>query len=236
MNELFSNNITLKKESHRYILSTEPDFDFTSVTSFVGEFFEEFDANKIATKLVASYPKYRDRSVESLITEWDNSANHGTLVHKEIEECIKSGIQPTDPKAIMGYRWLQRYLLKSDFDLYPEVIVYSKELKIAGTIDLLIKDRKTGLYTIIDWKTSKKIETSSFKGKTGINSASKNILDCNYNHYSLQLSLYRYILEEYYGINIQDQIIAHIQEDEVRSYLSIYMKDNISLMLNNKSD
>ncbi len=224
MNELFNNNITLEKESHRYSLSSEPDLEFTSVTSFVGGFFEEFEANRIATNLVATNPKYRDRSVDSLIAEWDNSANHGTLVHKEIEECIKSGLQPTELKAKMGYKWLQRYLMKSDFDVYPEVIVYSKELKIAGTIDLLVRDRKTDFYNIIDWKTSKRIDTSSYKGKTGIKLVTENILDCNFNHYSLQLSLYRYILEKYYDIKLLDQLIAHIQDEEVHGYLSPYMK------------
>ena len=48
------------------------------------------------------------------------------------------------------------------------MIVYSKEIAIAGTIDVLMMDKKSGDYVLIDWKTSKKIDKTSFNGKKGI--------------------------------------------------------------------
>ena len=59
------------------------------------------------------------------------------------------------------------------------------------------------------------------------------IEDCNYNHYALQLSLYRYILETYYGVNINRQIIAHLKEDGVQTYSTPYMKNEVKSMLVN---
>ena len=50
MNDISKNNIYLEKEDHIYKLEEDLDFDFTSVTTFVGQFFEEFDA-KFDTKL-----------------------------------------------------------------------------------------------------------------------------------------------------------------------------------------
>jgi len=88
-------------------------------------------------------------------------------------------------------------------------------------------------YVLIDWKTSKRIDMKSFKGKMGIKKETKKIEDCNYNHYALQLSLYRYILETYYGININRQIIAHLKEDGVQTYSTPYMKNEIKNMLVN---
>ena len=114
-----------------------------------------------------------------------------------------------------------------------EVIIYSKELKIAGTIDILAKDNNTGEYIIIDWKTSKKINKVSYKYKTGTHEISKNIMDCNFSHYSLQLSLYRYILEEYYNLKIRNQVIAHLKDDGVDAHLAPYLKRDIINMLEN---
>ena len=88
MNKLFDKNITLDRESHTYSLATNPDLEFISATTFVGQFFEKFEAEKIAKRLVASSPKYMGMSVEEVLASWKNSADHGTLVHEELENNI----------------------------------------------------------------------------------------------------------------------------------------------------
>ena len=231
MNNVLDNNIFLQKETHEYKLTDQPDLAFTSVTTFVDYFFEGFDAKKVATKLINNYPKYSGRTVESLIADWDAAADHGTKVHHEIEQWVKDGINPIDIKAINGKDWLSDYKLKSDIDILSEVILYSTELSIAGTVDILAKDNSTGLYEIIDWKTSKKIEMVSYGQKMGTHEITKNIMDCNFYHYSLQLSLYRYILETYYGLKIHNQLIAQLHDDGVNAHVAPYMKDEIIAML-----
>ena len=47
-----------------------------------------------------------------------------------------------------------------------------------------------------------------------IHNASSNIQDSKFNHYSLQLSLYRYILENYYGLTIDSHAILHLNDFE----------------------
>ena len=231
MNNVLDNNIFLQKETHEYKLTDQPDLAFTSVTTFIDYFFEGFDAKKVATKLINNYPKYSGRAVESLIADWDAAADHGTKVHQEIEQWVKDGINPIDIKAINGKDWLSDYKLKSDIDILSEVILYSTELSIAGTVDILAKDNSTGLYEIIDWKTSKKIEMVSYGQKMGTHEITKNIMDCNFYHYSLQLSLYRYILETYYGLKIHNQLIAQLHDDGVNAHVAPYMKDEIIAML-----
>ena len=231
MNKLSDTNINLEEKTHEYTLLDRADVSFTSVTTFIEEFFEGFDALKIAEKLINNYPKYAGRTVESLIADWNAAADHGTKVHHEIEQWIKDGIDPIDIKAINGKDWLNDYKLKSDIDILSEVIVYSTELSIAGTVDILAKDNSTGLYEIIDWKTSKKIEMVSYGQKMGTHEITKNIMDCNFYHYSLQLSLYRYILETYYGLKIHNQLIAQLHDDGVNAHVAPYMKDEIIAML-----
>ena len=124
MNDIFENNITLNKETHEYKLDTDPGIVFTSVTTYVDKFFEGFDAQKIATKLVNNHPKYFSYTVESLIAEWNATADHGTKVHNEIEEWIKEGTEPSEIKAINGKDWLESYKLKSNIDVFSEVIIF----------------------------------------------------------------------------------------------------------------
>ncbi|MBH10012.1 MAG: hypothetical protein CMG74_06610 [Candidatus Marinimicrobia bacterium] len=233
MNTLTNKNIILDKENHQYSLVEEPELVFTSVTTFVHNFFEKFDSEKIAKKLVSTHPKYVDRSVESLIDEWEASGRHGTKVHDEIENWVKEGAIPGEAKAVVAIDWLKNYQKKSDIEVFSEVLIYSKELKIAGTIDLLALDKVTGIYEIIDWKTSKRINTTSFGNKTGNKFATRDVPDCNFYHYSLQLSLYRLILEEYYGFTVQNQLITHLQNDGAKAYIATYMRDHILEMLNN---
>ena len=231
MNSFIDPDISLESKTHRYILSTVPDLEFESVTTLVARFFEPFDKVRIASKLVANNEKYFGLTVEELIAQWDSKRDHGTLVHGQIEEHLRHETPATDQKALAALKWLRKYRMKSELKLFPEVIVYSKEHKIAGTVDLLVQDLTTGKYELLDWKTSKSIDTTSFGGKVGINSITEDLLDCNFNRYSLQLSFYRYLLEEKYGIDISDQYIVHIKYDDCHGYIAPYLQSHVTSIL-----
>ena len=223
--------IRLEELTHKYILSNNEDIEFTSVTTCISEYFEKFDKEKIAYKLVTTIPKYRGRTVQDLIQEWDATAAYGTAVHKEIEDYIKIKKNPEINRAKAGINWLNKYLKKSDFEVFSEVIVYCKELKIAGTVDLVIYDKSKKKYSILDWKTSKEIKTDSYKMKTGNKPETKDLLDCKFNHYALQLSLYRYLLEKNYNLVLDDQLIVHLTDDSVHGYIAPYYKEHIISIL-----
>jgi len=231
MNQIIDSKISLIEETHQYVLETNPELDFQSVTMVVGSFFEPFDAVKIATNLCDTHPKYRDRRPEQLIHEWKMSSDHGTQVHREIELAIKEKREPSEPKAVSALEWLDKYCMKTDIDIFTEVIVYSEELKIAGSIDILAYHKPTDVYEIIDWKTSKEIKKVSFKRKMGNHPVTSNIMDCNFNHYSLQLSMYRYLLENYYGVTVQNQLIGHLQDDNCIGYVTPYFSKELSGIL-----
>lgn len=227
MNQLFNNNISLDRDAHIYKLKTNPTLDFISVTTFIGQFFEKFDAEKIAKKLVATSPKYMDMTVLEVINMWKESANHGTIVHEEIEHYILNKEKVTEPKAIQAISWLNKFKSQSQYKVYPEVIIYSEELKICGTIDLLLFDIINNNYIIMDWKTSKSISTRAFNNKKGILPESSIVEDTKYNQYALQLSLYRYLLEEYYNLSISQQMIVHLKDNNCIGIHAEYMKNNI---------
>jgi len=231
MNKLFDNNISLERESHTYNLASNPNLEFTSATTFVGQFFEEFNPLKVATRLVAKSPKYRGMTVEELLQVWRDSAEHGTIVHEEIENNILNQSPLSERKAIHGINWLNKFKLTSRFEMYPEVIVYSEELQLCGTIDLLVYDKEKDIYNLMDWKTSKSISTKSYGNKKGIKPATADLDDTKFNLYSLQLSLYRYLLEEYYGLKIGQHMILHLKEEECIGVHTPYLKNNVLKMV-----
>tara|TARA_Y100001934_G_C12120243_1_gene662768 strand:- start:71 stop:778 length:708 start_codon:yes stop_codon:yes gene_type:complete len=231
MNSINDNNITLIEETHKYILKTMPDIKFQSVTTILDKFFEPFDEKKIAEKLCKTSPKYMGMRPEQLIASWHKLRDHGSNVHKEIELFLENKTQPSELKARLALNWLDRYCSRSDIEVFTEVIVYSSEIKVAGMVDILLYYKNDDTYEVIDWKTTKEIKTASFKNKMGIHPISSDLMDCNFNHYALQLSMYRYLLETYYGLNIKNQMIAHLNDEMCKTYVTPYYDKKIYSIL-----
>ena len=229
MNKLNDPNISLNYKTHVYSLVDDPDFNFTSSTGFIHKFFEKFNKYKVAAKLL-KMPKYKGRTREDLFNEWKEASNRGTNIHSELEHFVLKGTLPETIPGKFGVQWLESSVPKN-CALLSEIIIYSKELKIAGMVDLLIFDPEDNSYTLVDWKTNKKINITSYKGKTGILSATENVEDCNFNHYSLQLSLYRYILENYYDLTIKNQYLIHLTDSGINSMVCPYMEETLQKML-----
>lgn len=219
-------NITLDETNHRYYLSDDPDFEFVSCTTFIEYFFQKFDRIGIANRLTATNPKYFGMTPQELVKSWEIAANEGTEVHKEIDQYIKHGISPVLPKSELAVSWLNS-IDQNRYQIRSETILFAKEIKLAGTVDVIVQDRLTNVIDIYDWKTSKSIDKTSFKNKMGNTPASANIMDCNYITYSLQLSLYRYLLERYYGMRVNKLTLLHLNGGSVIPYDCKYMEDTI---------
>ena len=235
LNDIQKNIITLDEETHIYSLKNS-EIKFTSVTTYISDFFEKFNQLEIAKKLIKTNIRYAHRTVDDIISDWNKSRDYGTLVHKEIENHINKTSEAKDLKAKHAIEWLGRFTENRLCDIYSEKIIFSEQLKIAGTMDILIRLHESDEYIIIDWKTNKKIDTRSFRNKMGTHSITSNIEDCKYNVYAFQLSFYRYILETYYGLNIKQQIIAHIDDYNVNAYLPPYYKAHMEAIANLRKD
>ena len=227
MQNIFDQTISLEEPGHRYNLKEESDFKFNSVTTVIGNYFEPFKKHEIANKLVITSPKYMGMNPSDLIANWDAARDYGTKVHNEIELFLNKDIKPEEIESFAGIEWLKKYEKNPEIKIYPEVIVYSKELKIAGSIDILIHNQSNNYYEIIDWKTSKSIDKSSFGGKMGTHSITNHLMDCKYVHYSIQLSFYRYLLEKYYGLKIQNQLIAHLKGNSCTMHTANYYQKEV---------
>lgn len=122
-----------------------------------------------------------------------------------VEEQLLSLIIPKVPDVATQTRefslflkfWKELKMGSPTFKAYrTEWLVYDEAKRIAGSIDFtLVNDN--GDIIIFDWKRSKEIKKSNLYQK-GLKIFA-HLDDCNYNHYCLQLNIYRHILETDYG-------------------------------------
>jgi hypothetical protein len=140
----------------------------------------------------------------------------GTETHLELENYILSG--RTTPvvtkKGLSGKAWVDRVWERGGYDWYPEVILYDREIGISGTIDLALVCHKTGDIHLFDWKTNKKIWKKAFGNKKGWHPITAQTDDCNYQHYTVQLSIYQFLLEKNFGGVVRTRQILWLTEEE----------------------
>lgn len=174
---------------------------------------------------------------QRLLKEWaDNardSAAKGTAFHKKKEASDRSD-------GLTTYRGKQHAVHSGDplkargFDdregLFPELLIYDDELKVAGTSDWVL--RESGVVHIKDYKTSKTIDKMGFMDTTLLHPVN-DVLNANFYVYTLQLSLYAYMLERK-GYTIGDLSLDHIDKEThklIDNYPTVYYKDQIIKLL-----
>lgn len=196
--------ITFEENTHRYSSEINGnEIEYVSGTTFVHQFIPEFDPTGKITERCALKEGI---SVEELKKRWadkrDRSCLYGTRVHEICEDTIlnrSARNTPENPKEELVFRHAKEIAgkFKQGLDILGvEKIIFSPYLPtpIAGTIDLLARSRKDGSILILDWKTNEKIDVEN-KYKKFCFDPIGHIPDINFYHYSLQLSLYQYLLK-----------------------------------------
>ena len=90
--------------------------------------------------------------------------------------------------------------------------IWATEEKLAGTIDFCATD-SAGCLVLTDWKRSKNLKKKyllSFKSMKGELS---HIPDAIGWKYRLQLNVYKYIIEKYYGFTVSRMFVVDIHPD-----------------------
>lgn len=220
MQDIFKQRlITLRESDHKYFVKPYPNLKFTSVTTLLHEYFTPFESEKIANEL-AGHGKYAEWSVQDLLDDWEQSGVTGTKVHKALEEFKLHGVIPENPhiKARHGINWIYNNNILEDYHVFAEVMLFSADLQIAGTVDVILQHKITGKFYMLDYKTNKKISKSAMYGATGISNITKHLPDCNFQHYTLQMSIYQYLLETEYNIKIESRTIVHLLDKPTRNF------------------
>ena len=196
--------VRFTEEDHCYEVQggVNDGLELTSVTHFIHNFFPVFEKEAIAKRKAQK----EGRHWQDLISEWEATAAEactlGTRVHENCEHQFLDRYDQLNvarhekEKALMASAYLFTEDKKKRFEFVEsEKVVFSTRFELAGTIDLIMKDPNTGIYWILDWKTNREIKYEGFRGERGFFPVN-HLQHCNFNHYSLQLSLYEQILLE----------------------------------------
>jgi len=218
-----------------------------SCTKFLHEFFGHFDAKGTIKKMMAS-PKWTESkwykpgiTAKEIEEQWNangrEASGAGTAMHLAIEQFLNGSEHVILPhiKETTEWRYFMNFWREHGADLEPyrtEWEVWSEDHKLAGQIDMVYRRKSDGKFLIYDWKRSKEIKTEN-KFQTGLPPI-QHLPDCNYWHYTLQLNVYRWFLENLYGLEIEDMYLLVLHPDN-KNYKRVRlnrMDEEVDAMLN----
>lgn len=224
-------DIIFDEEPHIYYIKGSTDN--TSVTTFVKKMFPHFDADKVINKMMKNPDQWKknkhfDKSVEEIKKEWEleakKTSEEGTQLHKDIELFYNNN--PTNNYS-QEYQYFLEFNENIKNKLIPyrtEWIVFDEDYKIAGSIDMVFKKNKEDdkHLVIYDWKRVKNIQDENRfeRGFKPIN----HLPNSNYWHYSLQLNIYKRILEKNYDKIIDEMYLLWLHPNN-KSYIEIKVPD-----------
>ena len=185
---------------------------------------------------------------QDILDSWERenkeACKRGTKIHAGFEQSMyDAGDNVNLQKFGIGGKFVCKkdYSdLNLEYGVYPEYLIYRDspdgELHLAGQIDLIVKSGND-IY-IIDYKTNKKIEQKGFfdsskrtteKMKYPLN----NLEECNFSHYSLQLSTYAWMLQKINPeFNIKGLKLLHVDHDGNQTIYDVpYLKEEVVKML-----
>jgi len=211
------NRIAFHEPSHTYTIDGENGY--LSVTSWVKQHFKPFDADKIIDSMMSGHKwsssKYFGMTREEIKRSWELNRNTaaaaGTELHSDIEKFYNGVLHENES---FEYKQFSNFVKDNPFEPYrTEWTVFDKELKIAGSIDMTFVG-KNGELMIYDWKRSKGIVRNSFFETYSTTDCINHIPDTNFWHYSLQLNMYKTILERNYDKKISKLCLVCIHPDQ----------------------
>ena len=244
------------EDGHYYTYKDKPVG--VSVTRFISEYENEFNQQEVAEKCAIK----QNRSVSEILAEWKYKADFacakGTNGHNyvqslwsgnkfvpiefdEFDEFNNNNFWTTNQEVFE-----QGENFRKDYDyclehLIDELPIGSEEYNIASCVDHLFYNKLTGGLVLVDYKTN-----STLKGYNDSEYNKKytkkmkvplhKIDDDALHHYYIQLSIYKFLIEKYTGLKVDEMFIVYMSEN-VENYEIIeipYLKKEVEIILENR--
>jgi hypothetical protein len=233
------------EETHKYYVDGSCVGNL-SCTGFIHEFFGHFDAKGCIAKMRRNAAKwaqspYFGMTDEEIIQKWSDNgkaaSEAGTAMHLAIEQFLHGSAEEIIPevKETPEWRYFMKFWADCGHDLEPyrsEWEVWtSSDIKLCGSIDMVFRRKSDGKFVIYDWKRSKEIKAEN-QFSNGL-APLDHLPDCNYWHYTLQLNVYKWILEKYYGLDVADLylVILHPDNPSYRRMRLNILEDEVEDMI-----
>jgi len=229
------NEVIYHDEPHKYYIN---DKQLISVTTIIHKYQEEFNEDYWSRVKAEEY----GLSQKEVIRAWRFINKKGTMkgsaIHDYAENLFLNKVFPYPKELIYNefgfdpvleeYNITKNHVNKFHSDvqgkLIPirtEMIVYDKESLIGGMVDMLFYNVKAGEFQIWDHKTNKKLTMNS---ERRMKDELYMLEESDFNIYSLQLGIYKYIIEKNTKIKLgKSYIIWYSHNND--NYKIIEMKD-----------
>lgn len=233
------------EENHTYTYKGKPIS--IGATGLIEQYTQEFDSQAVAERVASKQGK----SVQEVLDEWEYknkfACNKGSTCH-EFAQFLWSGndwnyiefdssieYQKTITKIQM-----QATNFKKDYQdrlehLADEYVIGSEEYNLASAIDHLFINKLTGGLVLVDYKTNSDIHKNEKYAKQ-MKVPLTHIKDTTLNHYAIQLSIYKYLVEKYTNLKIEEFFIVYMSEN-IENYEIIeipYLKNEVIKILENR--
>lgn len=193
-----------------------------SATKLIGNAETPFDKENIS----AAVARKRGVTQQVILDEWSlnakKSTEKGTVFHSYAENYLANRVFPYPKERILAvpefkgvdyvaepmqklvpmfHRFVAENMGTNLIPVRSEFVLGDLDLDIAGMIDQLVYSRASGCLHILDWKTNKAIETENKYG-THFRGALSYLEQCEFIKYSLQLSIYKYLIEKHIKLRL----------------------------------
>jgi ATP-dependent exoDNAse (exonuclease V) beta subunit len=205
-------NIQFDGIRHRYFCNG--GLELKSVTRRLSALKPRFDADFWANR------KARERGVEPsvILAEWEQKRRDGLERGSRVHEAIQAVLDPESGAVnraadLPEFRAFQKFWLDAGQILLGplgvEQIVGSVGWRIAGTVDLVYTDGQN--LGLIDWKSGLKFRTENDYGR--LLPPFDDLDNSELANYSLQINLYRLLIERATGRDVDEAYLVHLKRD-----------------------
>jgi ATP-dependent exoDNAse (exonuclease V) beta subunit len=249
---------TSEVKEHLYIVD-KGDMGYKSCTTFIHDFFPKFDADAVIAKMMKSKnpnPKYAGKQPGEIKKMWEDTGLEartlGSIMHNKIEifynhptlwKDMNGEIlakiydeESVNNKEFQQFLFFNQEVVKKRWIPFrTECRIFDREFRIAGSVDMLYKSpnytENNKKLIMVDWKRSKEIKKTNYFEKSFL--PIKYIPHANYYHYSLQLNLYKEILERNSDYKIELMVLGvfHPNNEECKIYQLDDMKHDLYKMI-----
>ena len=220
-----------------------------SVTRLIEEYAGEFNAEEMAERVAN-----RDgKTIQQVLDEWaykrDFSCEKGTTCHEYSQSLwsqakYEKKIFDNSVEYLNAVKKIQQqaYNFRLDYEsrlghLVDELPIGSEEFDIASCVDHLFYNKLTGGLVLVDYKTNSLMDGYNKKAyKKAMKVPLNHINDDALHHYHIQLSIYKYLIEKYTGLKVDEMFIVYMSEN-IENYEIIeipYLKEEVEEILENR--
>lgn len=188
-------SITFNSESHSYV--DNESREYISVTALASSCFTPFDEDAAAEKKARETGRHEFEIQAEWAKKRNDASAFGTKVHEYVEAVINGAVtsKPFTEQEVRAFA-IADAAVKGLAAVYEfiafEQVIFDPLYRVAGTVDLLARHRRTGNLAVLDWKTCEDITTDSY-GKFALPPLN-HVPDSKYHHYAMQLSIYAWLI------------------------------------------